>query len=819
MREKGEMQLYLLRMLSMGLAVVGLMSPLGPTAAAQQAKASTDASRELLNQLSGLIDDALYDVGELSLVLVLEEPESISDWVAQNISYQTYPGLLRGPQGTLIAKAGNALDQSMLLATLLEDAGFDARIALGSLNDDDAARLVASMFATRPIARASFDVEAVNEALGPGAEAFAEAFAEITSTDVVETDVYQEALVEVARLLKVLGAPEDPDVTEELRAEAKEYAWVEYRLGPDVSWEAAHPAFGGAGPEPVVEAVRYLDSEIPTELTHRLRIEVSIERKRGDEFQVEQIMTPWERPVANLVGVPIVIGNTVMGDVNVGSVEEMRASMAEAAFFAPVLNGSLAPGAQAFDINGNLAPPDVAASAMAGVFQTVGDKLGGAIGALGGMGSDDEVEAPFALTAQYVDFVLVAPGGAEKRYRHTIFDRRDPTDRAEGGDSLLPEAAVLDGVLTVQTVMVSVGTIATDYALAVLLDQAAAQLDVIDRLSAAEADDSELDQGAALLEASSDLSTRDHLQLFGAFDAVTYEGDPLSYRAEPAVVSLFGTLALGADGTSVSGVDIVSNVRRLLHLSGERVERDFPAGVLAGVWDTLMEREFVASRTPDVVDSVPNAGVLTLFDSFEALTASGAVVPPAAHVALQRDLAAGYAVAFTEASSVEEVGWAYWRVDLVTGETLGIGSSGRGVSMAEYLANLQVGLIVSAALSVPSFIMCATSSASWTCYCDVVASGVALPLGLAYLGALAGATGIVFTLLDIAVVGPVTTLWTPPICSSFAIRDSEGVLASRADEGQVTGGATAVGQWGTSRRNTIVFWSPPWQVERATTCT
>lgn len=795
MRQKSTVQLEALRMLAMSLAVLGLMFPFAPTAAAQASTASTDSSRELLSKLSGLLDGASYDVGELALELAFEEPEAISSWVAQNIVYQTYPGLLRGPQGTLIAKAGNALDQSVLLATLLQDAGYDARLALGSLSDDDADRLVTSMFAARPATGASFDVDELNEALGPGAEALAEAFAAVASTELTETEVYQEALLEADRLLQTLGAPEDPDLSDELRAEAKEYAWVEFRLGPDVPWEAAHPAFAGAGSEPVVEAVEYLDGAVPTELTHRLRIEVSIERKRGDEFQVEPIMTPWERPVANLVGVPVVVGNTVMGDVNVGSVEEMRTSMAEAAFFAPILNGSLAPGAQAFDINGNLVPPDAAASAMAGVFQTAGEKLGGAIGALGAMGSDEEEEqVPFALTAQYVDFVLIAPGGAEKRFRRTIFDRRDPTDRAEGGDGLLPEAAVLDSVLTMQTVMVSVGTTSTDYALAGMLDQAEAQLDVVDRLSASGPDGSELDQGAALLEASSDLSTRDHLQLFAAFDAFTYAGQPLTYRAEPTVVSLFGTLALDAGGTSVSGVDIVSNVRRVLYLSGERVVRGFPATVFAGVWDTLMEREFLSSRTPDVVDSVPEPGSLVLFDSFEALTASGAVVPPAAKEALQRDLAAGYAVAIPGRPDYTEPGWAYWRVDRATGETLGISSSGRGVSMAEYLANLQVGLIVSAALSVPSFIQCAASSASWTCYCDVVTSGVALPLGLAYLGALAGATGVVFTLLDIAVVGPVTTLWTPPLCSSFALRDREGVLTTGADGSQIDGRLTAVAQ-------------------------
>jgi len=782
MNERRTVPFVIVRNLATGLAILGLIFPFAPTAAAQATSSPTASptatSRAMLATLSGLLEPTAYDVDELGLELAFEDAEVIADWVAEHIAYETYAGLLRGPQGTLIAKAGNALDQSVLLAKLLGDAGFDVRVALGSLSDEDAARLVTSMFEPRQRPGPSFDLDSLAEALGPEAEPLEEAFAALATTELTETAIYQEALVETERLLAVLGAPRDPDATAELRAEAKEYAWVEYRLDPEEPWEAAHPAFGGAAPDPVVEAAEYLDGEVPMELTHRLRIEVSIERKRGDEFQVEPIMTPWERPVANLVGVGIEIGNTVMGDVHGRSVDEMRASMAEAAFFAPVLNGALAPGAQAFDLNGNLVPPDVAADAMAGVFQAVGEAAAGAAGVLGGLGSDEADETPFALTAQYVDFVLVAPGGEEQRFRRTIFDRRDPAARADDENELLPEATVLDRVLTLQTVMVSTGAISTDYVIAGMIEQAEAQLDVIDRLAARADESGELDRGAALFEAASGLSTRDHLQLFAAFDAFEYAGDPLVYRAEPTVVSLFGTLALSADGTSVSGVDIVSNARRVLRFTDDAVLREFPGAVFAGVWDTLVEREFLSSRAPDVVDSVPEAGALARFESYEALSASGIAIPAAATAALQRDLAGGYAVVVPSTAEDTGLGWSYWRVDTRTGESLGIGSSGRGVTMAEYLANLQVGLIVSGFLSVPSFMSCAASGASWTCYCDVVASGVLLPLGLAYLGALAGATGVIFTILDIGVVGPVTTLYTPPVCSTFASREREGVLAS-----------------------------------------
>src|SRR5688572_3380542 len=46
--------------------------------------------------------------------------ERIFRFVAEQIRYQPYAGLLRGAEGTLMARAGNAADQAVLLAALLD---------------------------------------------------------------------------------------------------------------------------------------------------------------------------------------------------------------------------------------------------------------------------------------------------------------------------------------------------------------------------------------------------------------------------------------------------------------------------------------------------------------------------------------------------------------------------------------------------------------------------------------------------------------------------------------------------------------------------
>ena len=58
------------------------------------------------------------------------------------IGYVPYAGSVRGAPGTLESRGGNAIDQALLLATLLEARGGETRFVRGRLNWRDAARLV-----------------------------------------------------------------------------------------------------------------------------------------------------------------------------------------------------------------------------------------------------------------------------------------------------------------------------------------------------------------------------------------------------------------------------------------------------------------------------------------------------------------------------------------------------------------------------------------------------------------------------------------------------------------------------------------------------
>src|SRR5215211_4196307 len=119
-----------------------------PTLSYEEALAKLDRLMAGVEELRAQIDRSRFDVEELGLRLGFEA-EAIVGFVREEIAFEQYPGLLRGARGTLIGRAGNALDQAVLLATLLLQAGYEARIARGELSPEQAQVLVEQMAVPR----------------------------------------------------------------------------------------------------------------------------------------------------------------------------------------------------------------------------------------------------------------------------------------------------------------------------------------------------------------------------------------------------------------------------------------------------------------------------------------------------------------------------------------------------------------------------------------------------------------------------------------------------------------------------------------------
>lgn len=70
------------------------------------------------------------------------DAEAAFRMVRDTIAFEPYPGVLRGAEGTLAARAGNAFDRALLLKALLDGMGVTSRFAFGHLSEEVAAGLV-----------------------------------------------------------------------------------------------------------------------------------------------------------------------------------------------------------------------------------------------------------------------------------------------------------------------------------------------------------------------------------------------------------------------------------------------------------------------------------------------------------------------------------------------------------------------------------------------------------------------------------------------------------------------------------------------------
>ena len=120
------------------MLVLALMVATAPNATAIERRAPT-VSHAALGAAVGS-DERIADLAfDLDYDL-----ERMFRFVADEIRYEPYAGILRGAIGALDAGAGNSVDKSLLLAALLDESAIPYRFVRGALDETAAASLVES---------------------------------------------------------------------------------------------------------------------------------------------------------------------------------------------------------------------------------------------------------------------------------------------------------------------------------------------------------------------------------------------------------------------------------------------------------------------------------------------------------------------------------------------------------------------------------------------------------------------------------------------------------------------------------------------------
>jgi transglutaminase-like putative cysteine protease len=608
------------------------------------AVSATDASAETarsLEELKAALSTAAFEPDEKIMRLDLEAAR-IVEFVSQDVGYVSYSGSLKGINGTLQSLRGNALDQSLLLAHLLKQAGFDARIARSTLSEPDRRRLVLQMSRLDP---RPYDID--------------ESVLEESATH----ERFHRALSQLAMARELLPEPESQ--LSQLMDEAKDYFWVQYDEGG--GWQDSHPAFGQLE-LPEVRPAEYFAEAIPSSLLQTVSFQVFAQRREAGVVKVLPITDPWQRPSGNLVGDVVTFALVPLG-LNEETASDLDGHLAQTDFFAPLLNGSPA-GAWVIDNKGNRIDRLAASSAGAGIFKTLGDKTEEAI-----VGVDPDLEGSFALERIWFEIVLSAPGMPDRTLIRTVYDS-EFDGPAGSSTAAAPNAPLFVGY----HFAFDVGALAPDYLVHRLIDALSVSNEWLQAMLA---------RG---VERHSDtpFPEDEMTRAFGLFSQQTLqnahnESGVLRYRSEPGILGLRESYR--GEGHFRISTDIVNNRQRFLRHAESDLVSDPDAALHHGVWETATEwlpgrlgvsQDSVTLNTIDYLERLISKG-----DGLRLLNEPESTLPDAA----LHDLRDGYVLILPKETAAAE-SLAYWRIYPRSGETLGMLSDGRGSELTEYLAQL-----------------------------------------------------------------------------------------------------------------------------------
>ncbi|MGF1627164.1 MAG: transglutaminase domain-containing protein, partial [Alphaproteobacteria bacterium] len=490
--------------------------------------ASADSSAELASKLAR-IDDGMDAVQAFRDGLpradididsrAAELPgsiEAIHAYVRDAVAFEAYQGVLRGARGALVAQAGNAADQSLLLAALLQAHGYQVRFAVGTLDEPVAERLVDGMQPTpvtalaepEPVVQARLmtvagvDSARMAEAAAPR-QAARDALLATVADDVANHGEQIAALLADNGLhLAIDPLRQRADLIGRTRA----HVWVQ--VAENGAWTDLDPLAGGSGPGAALATAIETYDALPDEMYHVVRFRVAVERLENGALAEEQV-AGWQIRMADLVdqGLPgIWIGNVPLDapeamaaqaafeDLGEFAADQGPNRMLAASQFQPML--SLSTGERqsgtGFNLRGQTVPDDWRIGAAAGVAAATSGAFTGASGAIGGLfgdiaPADQTPVAPPVLTAQWIDYEVAGPGAESRSARRFVVDRIGPAARA-AGVAALPEGAADDdairlGLAGISEIMVTTGVVSEALAFDTMLANYTRNRELLEQLA------------------------------------------------------------------------------------------------------------------------------------------------------------------------------------------------------------------------------------------------------------------------------------------------------------------------------------------------
>lgn len=626
-------------------------------------------SRELASSFDALAADIpahLYDVEELTDWLEYDYQLAAAH-VAKNVAFDPYIGVMRGPRGTLTAGAGSSWDQALLLAALINNMAAEAVVIQGRLNPVDAERLLQQSLKYSPVFETAIEPSEVAAAFrGIIADESldrmnrsATAPPGPSSSPVPNVNAITASLMDRMTKDGVSPAAIDKAATDKLiQSIANNYAWVRYRESPTDTWVELHPAFGDQLP-PVATPEHYHTGKAPETVLHRLQIGLDIERFDGKNYIRENIMDLFSRPVASLAEQQLTLNIAPTDGLEKGS----------SSYFVPVINGQLASGAKAFGKTGLTVN---AADALSGpeIFATLGGKMSDALGELGAVAQPHGKQASIGLTGTILTVTWIAPDGATHVEERRLSDMRDA-----------PAANLRDAVVFESWMDVGTGRMNGAWDFHALFKDSAKLMEALPYLAG-------LISGHMTLEQYIAEPMAKPIDLYFPWAAMAtyrqgFEGarSPSTgqFREGPLVVMQRLTSASPGTGLLVPVIDILHNASIVLKQENGRAMVSPAGSVEQGVRETVFERLLLGASNDQLEFSSASLREISTAKQIEQMELDNLI-----NTRTAKRMSADYEK--TQYLLAHEIkgNWYWWRIDPVSGNTLGMIEQG-GAEVAEYV--------------------------------------------------------------------------------------------------------------------------------------
>ncbi len=599
---------------------------------------------------------------------------AISEFVADAVRYEPYAGALRGPQGTLAARAGNSVDQAALLAALLDASLIPYRYAVGRLDDASASALQAG--ATIDASAASGQIatalqgtlpQGVQGPAGGGEAAVtAEVSANGAAVEAWVAEELQETVTLLGSALERAGLSLPMTFSELPIRERDQHLWLQVAQGAD--WLDLDPSRTVSGTAPGPPQLVETHDTLPDDLRHR--VELAIRGESLTEAGVEEadLLRVWAY-ADELAGLPIAFFNTSPGGIQ--ELAEAVTPMAGITSYVP----TLVLGQEAF-------AGRPIRFGRPGALED--DDLLGEGSLFDAAGSTDET------SAEWLEVTVASPDREPVTERRVVFDRFGAEARTEGD----LDAETLQQPLQLETQEGAREMLPALTSMWLAVDVGLPSADA----PALRATDETVEASAIYAQA---------LQLLRDTGDVTF-GVPLGVRSfvdAPNVAAYTVGSRPTLDGQVLveAGLDILHRSRGTLPVDSQHATMS-PAAV-AGVLDHVVERA-LGGEAPGVTgpeDTNP-ASVGAVFRAAleegvdftvlrQVADAEQLGYPARANALLAADLRDGWvAVAPEQAVTLgpeERLGW--WLVDPVSGRTVDRLDDGRGSNSIGYAATLTPG--------------------------------------------------------------------------------------------------------------------------------